>query len=130
MNLTICIANTIISGRHILFIDRNGEDKMHTMTLIRKHEGLEEWLCSTCGRHMLVNWYPKFKRTIIQAGDDSAGHSGFKGDVQAMNLENGGGVEINKTEDQHIPVDETSLAPWLNWMAKTDFSDRWNGSVQ
>ena len=103
---------------------------MHTMTLMRKHEGIEEWLCSTCGRHMLVNWYPKFKRTILQEGDSTSGHSGFKGESQIQDMMNGALDETSNLDDQHIPVDEARLSPWSNWMDKSDFADLWNGSTQ
>ncbi len=103
---------------------------MHDMTLIRKHEGTEEWLCPTCGRHMLVNWYPKFKRTILQDGDSSAGHSGFKGESQLENMVNNTVEGASKPEDAHLPIDESRLSPWSNWMDKSDFADRWNSSTQ
>lgn len=103
---------------------------MHSMTLIRKHEGTEEWLCSTCGRHMLVNWSPKFKRTILQAGDTSVGHSGFKGEIQTGDVANNSVEKTSATDDLHIPIDETKLTPWSTWMDKSDFADRWNNNVQ
>jgi len=104
---------------------------MHTMTLIREHEGTEEWVCSTCGRHMLVNWHPKFKRTVLNAGDSSVGHSGFKGEAQMADMVGDTTVEgASKSEELHIPIDESRLSPWATWMDKTDFSDLWNDSVQ
>ena len=99
---------------------------MHTMTLMRKHEGIEEWLCSTCGRHMLVNWQPKFKRTILNAGDLSVGHSGFKNEIEPETLTGGS----PKSEETHLPPDESRLTPWANWMDKSDFADRWTDDIQ
>lgn len=101
---------------------------MHDMTLIRKHEGTEEWICPICGRHMLVNWYPKFKRTILQAGDSSVGHNGFK--AEAQDMVDGSVEETSKAEDRPISIDESRLAPWSTWMDKTDFSDLWNTNTQ
>jgi len=103
---------------------------MHNMILIRKHEGTEEWLCSTCGRHMLVNWYPKFKRTILQDGDSSVSHSGFKGETQVGDMASDADEGTSKSEDRHIPIDESRLTPWAIWMDKADFADLWNNSVQ
>ena len=98
---------------------------MHTMDLIREHEGLEEWHCPACGRHLLVNWSPGFKRTIVNEGDFSAGHSGFKTDLQPENSEGIPG-EIQAAES----VDESTLAPWVVWMEKSDFADLWNDRGQ
>ena len=99
---------------------------MHTMTLMRKHEGIEEWLCPICGRHMLVNWQPKFKRTILSAGDLSASHNGFKSEIQPGSLADGS----SKPEEIHLPPDESRLTPWANWMDKSDFGKRWNNDIQ
>jgi len=103
---------------------------MHTMDLIREHEGTEEWLCPNCGRHMLVNWNPKFKRTILEAGDTSVGHNAFKCNVQVDDLVdtqvNGviPGVEVIE------PVDESRLIPWTSWMEQSNYSNLWNTGVQ
>ena len=99
---------------------------MHTMDLIREHEGTEEWLCPDCGRHMLVNWNPKFKRTILQAGDTSVGHNAFKCNGQVDAQANGvlPGVEVIE------PVDETRLIPWTSWMDKNNYSNLWNSNFQ
>lgn len=103
---------------------------MHTMNLIKEHEGTEEWLCSTCGRHMLVNWHPKFKRTVLDAGDLSVGHNGFKNRILPKDLldEQVGGHSTR--EDAIKPVDEARLTPWASWMNKTNFSNLWNSDVQ
>ena len=98
---------------------------MHTMDLIRQHEGLEEWFCPSCGRHLLVHWTPRFERTIINEGDLAAGHNGFKTELQPESLEViSGEVEAVK------PVDESSLLPWSVWMDKSDFADLWNDRGQ
>jgi|OpeIllAssembly_1097287.scaffolds.fasta_scaffold875047_1 DNA-directed RNA polymerase subunit RPC12/RpoP len=103
---------------------------MHTMSMIREHEGTEEWLCPTCGRHMIVNWRPKFKRTVLQAGDSGVSHSGFKNDPQ------GGHMMSSSTHDEslHIeverPIDESRLTPWEEWLKKTGFDDLWDRDIQ
>lgn len=103
---------------------------MHTMNLITDHEGTEEWLCPDCGRHMLVNWKPKFKRTILVAGDLSAGHTAFKNNLQ---LEDSVEDRLNRVlpEREVIePVDEARLIPWISWMNKNNYSNLWNNSAQ
>jgi hypothetical protein len=48
----------------------------HEMVQVGLAEGGEEWRCTTCERHMLVNWRPEFRRVLVHRGDDSAWHSG------------------------------------------------------
>jgi len=101
---------------------------MHTMTLINEHEGSEEWLCSTCGRHFLVNWFPKFKRTVLEPGDLSADHSGFRDNSQADDRVP---VPVDKTYRSELPeqpfaLEDPSLTPWIMWMDEVGFEDLWN----
>jgi len=106
---------------------------MHTMNLISEHEGTEEWLCPDCGRHLLVNWVPRFKRTVIVAGDNFVGHSGFKGFKSNVQLEGlvGTQAEAASPHTEAIePADETRLIPWISWMDKNNYSDLWNTGVQ
>lgn len=103
---------------------------MHTMDLIREHEGTEEWLCPDCGRHMLVNWNPRFKRTVLEAGDPSVGHTAFKNNVQTeelMDKRTGGVITGGEVIE---PVDEARLIPWISWMNKNNYSNLWNNSAQ
>lgn len=52
----------------------------HDMQLQTTHaSGAEEWVCPTCGRHLMVQWLPKFKRVVLYAGDELAIHNGSKG---------------------------------------------------
>ena len=103
---------------------------MHTMDLIKEHEGTEEWLCPDCGRHMLVNWRPKFKRTIIDVGDQSAGHSAFKSDAQSAEFM-GTQTEGTSSRAEAIePFDESRLIPWISWMNKNNYSNLWNAGAQ
>jgi hypothetical protein len=102
---------------------------MHTMNLIREHEGIEEWMCPECGRHMLVTWNPKFKRTILQAGDLSIGHSGFKNNLQLEDMADTS-TGKNSSQDSAIkPIDESRLTPWSSWMDKSDFANLWSDGV-
>ena len=52
---------------------------MHTLTMIDYHEGTEVWKCPTCGREVLVEWYPKFRKTVTVKGDEMVNHSAMKG---------------------------------------------------
>lgn len=39
----------------------------------------ERWECPTCGRVMLVRWFPEFEQVILRPGDEHAIHTGGKG---------------------------------------------------
>lgn len=57
---------------------------MHIMVKLREHEGTEEWFCDECGREVLITWTPKFIRTIVEEGDETVGHTGFKSDTRDL----------------------------------------------
>lgn len=103
---------------------------MHIMDLIREHEGTEEWLCPDCGRHMLVNWKPKFKRTILESGDSSMGHTAIKNNVQPEDLVDNRLNGVLPDREVIEPADETRLIPWISWMDKNNYSNLWNNSAQ
>jgi hypothetical protein len=100
------------------------------MDLIREHEGTEEWGCPDCGRHMLVNWNPKFKRTILESGDPSMGHTAFKNNVKPEDLVEDRFNGILPEREVIEPADEARLAPWVSWMDKNNYSNLWNNSAQ
>jgi hypothetical protein len=103
---------------------------MHTMNLIKKHEGIEEWQCPECGRHMLVTWNPKFKRTVLEAGDLSVGHNGFKNNLRPENMKDKLVDGDSSNAELNEPIDEERLAPWASWMKKSNYSKRWNSDIQ
>jgi len=80
----------------------------HEMQLERRHEsGTEEWYCPTCERRFLMNWEPKFKKIILEVGDEYAIHSGGKGGLRI------GSVEIIQRDLETGEISEESLRPWI-----------------
>ena len=99
---------------------------MHTMIMLNEHEGTEEWVCPSCGRHLLVTWFPDFKRTVLEAGDLSASHSGFKDNSL---MEDRIPVPVDKTHRQEEPkrlLEDPRLVPWIRWMDEVGFENLWN----
>jgi len=91
------------------------QDESHPMVLIASHpSGLVEWLCPTCGCHVLVSWPPEGKRIILDPGDRSAAHISCKDD-RSLEAE-----ELHSTDEE-----QACLAPWAEWMDKTDFERLW-----
>jgi len=102
---------------------------MHALELIREHEGTEEWLCPTCGRHLLVNWNPNFKRTILIAGDIDVTHSGFKNQAQSESTLDGRLRESFRHQMVEKPIEESRLIPWILWMDNSNFANLWSDGV-
>jgi hypothetical protein len=69
----------------------------HQMQLEKTHpSGAEEWLCPTCGRRFLMQYPPKYKKIVMEAGDEHAAHSGGKGGLQM------GPLQMNQDEDHDL----------------------------
>jgi hypothetical protein len=100
---------------------------MHMMDLIRENEGLEEWLCPTCGRRMTIIWQP-WKRTVLQTGDVFAGHIASKGGLRVEPMQiTRGKEEVSSSSGPPEPSSEDPyLAPWQRWLDRIDSDDLWN----
>jgi hypothetical protein len=101
---------------------------MHTMTLISEHEGTEEWLCSSCGRHLLVSWNPVFQKTILADGDPSAKHTGVKKNLFTGDNRDVPAALLPKPEED--PVSDARLEPWIAWMDNSGFENLWRKDVR
>ena len=99
------------------------EQPRHQMVLETAHSsGEEEWSCPTCGRRLLINWEPKFKRTVLKVGDEDASHSGGKGGLQM------GSTQVMPA-DHLIAEADPRLAPWAAWLNEVGFENLWNKEV-
>ena len=38
--------------------------------------GAEEWWCPTCGRRLLLHWPPRYRKLVLDRGDERAAHTG------------------------------------------------------
>ena len=74
--------------------------------------GAEEWLCPTCGRRLVMQWPPAFKRIILVPGDDQTPHHGGKG-----------GLRLS-TSAAHAP-DRPTEDPWTSWLNSADTAKWW-----
>jgi len=87
--------------------------QQHEMYLEQTHlSGVEEWCCPVCGRRILINWEPKFWKSVLDVGDEYAMHSGGKGGIQV------GSMQVS-------PVDPR-LDPWIRWFDENDFDSLWD----
>ena len=108
------------------------ESQQHEMQMETVHpSGAEEWYCPMCGRRILMQWPPAYKRIILDPGDRYASHSGSKGGLRIGLLQATQGEESAFDEelrpsntDLHdadpIESEETELTdtlrPWLQWL--------------
>lgn len=77
----------------------------HEMALQGRGEsGAEEWLCSACGRHIMIAWPPSFTMLVLDDGDLTAIHAGAKG-----------GVVMRQAEVAQVPSTEVTAGEqqWL-----------------
>ena len=106
------------------------DQEYHQMVLEEVHPSGEEiWNCPTCGRRFSVNWEPKFKRTILEAGDEYASHSGSKGGLQMGSMRTMPTDNSFPEEKQVISLEDPRLAPWKTWLDKVDFENLWNNEI-
>lgn len=55
----------------------------HKMELVYSHpNGEDETYCPICGRRILIQWPPDYRKTVLEVGDEDAIHSGGKGSLE------------------------------------------------
>ncbi len=59
----------------------------------------EEWYCPTCGRRILMQWPPHYKKIVLERGDTQAYHSGGKGGLRV------GAPQIEQAEDSILSAE-------------------------
>lgn len=95
------------------------EQQQHEMVLAKTHpSGADEWYCPTCGRRLLMNYGPEFKKTVIEAGDEYAVHNGGKGGVSMQ------APRIISSEELETEKDHR-LSAWSDWLDKMNFDAWW-----
>ena len=104
------------------------EQSAHAMELERTYpSGAQEWRCPTCGRHMIMQWPPNYKKIVLEAGDENASHSGGKGGLRmgaaqvasADDLLASSAPPCSADADDTTPDDRPNheaLGPWLKWL--------------
>jgi hypothetical protein len=106
-------------------------EQNHEMVLERSYpSGAEEWNCPNCGRRLLINWEPKFEKTILEAGDEYAIHSGGKGGLRIGHMQVAPINDPVLEDESMTPDEEPSLAPWVAWLEKSDFDSLWDDEAE
>jgi hypothetical protein len=63
-------------------------DRSHEMQLVRvdRESGAEHWHCHDCGRQLLLWHLPRYRKTVLVAGDEAACHTGNRGGLRFAQL--------------------------------------------
>lgn len=85
----------------------------HEMQLLTTHSsGAEEWHCPECGRRFVAQWEPKFRRVILEPGDEMAIHRG-QGELQQQSPEQ---------PSENLVSDDVQLSDvWKELLDRLDF---------
>lgn len=70
--------------------------------------GAEEWMCPICGRRFVMQWPPRYKRIVLEVGDEHAYHSATRGDEISFS-------SLSEVADPELD-EAQSLANWLEWL--------------
>ena len=81
-----------------------------------RRNGAEEWLCPSCGRQLLLQFLPRYKKLVLQPGDEYAAHTGTTDGVQL------GSVEVVATNDRPLTGPGSD---WRRWLADNGID--WDG---
>jgi hypothetical protein len=79
-----------------------------------------------------MQWPPAYNKVILEAGDETAIHSGGKGTAvhTDQNEQNQGAqAEPELVSEQH-EEDQDGLEPWLTWMDSIDFEQMWERDLK
>lgn len=100
--------------------------EQHAMVLEQTHpSGADEFYCPTCGRRILIQWPPVYKKTVLEEGDLFAAHSADKGGL-GMGAPGASGLATSRDQAQEgddLPLDHPSLDPWADWADHFDFGN-------
>ena len=89
----------------------------HEMHLVEEHApGIIEFACELCGRRLLMQWHPEYKKVVLQPGNEEAIHTGSQGGIQFSTAQ-----ITDKQEQQLTEADEQLLSPWVEALKKIDF---------
>lgn len=91
----------------------------HRMELVYSHpSGVDEMYCPTCGRKILIQWPPDYKKIVLEVGDEHAIHSGGKGGLEIS------ASQIAQQSDLSAQ-DVARLDQWEKWLGQMGFDDHW-----
>jgi hypothetical protein len=79
----------------------------------------DELFCPVCGRRILVQWSPDFKKIVLEAGDEYAIHTASKGSPNMMP------GDFYAQEEAVTAEDAERLAEWEVLLESINFESLW-----
>ncbi len=79
---------------------------------------IDELFCPICGRRIVVQWSPDFRKTVIEPGDENAIHTASKGGVSMEGQEEASPLELSVEEQER-------LAEWEVLLDQIGFESWW-----
>jgi hypothetical protein len=73
-----------------------------------------------------MDYGPKFKKTILEAGDEYAIHSGGKGGLRIGSMQAISTDNALPREEPVVSPEDPSLAPWVTWLDEVGFENLWD----
>ena len=93
------------------------DQEQHEMHLeVTYSTGVEEWRCPTCGRKILMQWPPHYKKVVLEPGDERAIHAGGQGGLRI------GSLQVSHDEAPES-AEDPPLGSWDDWLADVDLGD-------
>ncbi len=97
----------------------------HNMVIVKQHDdGSQEWLCPTCGRRFIMQWPPHYRRTILEAGDENAVHTGGTSGIGAGPVETGEDHFVEPESAEEVfdinSLDDPYLEPFERFLQNID----------
>lgn len=74
--------------------------------------GAEEWSCSACGRRLVLQWSPKYRRIVLEHGDMAVTHTGGYAGLRIDSTQPSPGSTAQDADD--------SLDAWQEGLADID----------
>jgi hypothetical protein len=89
------------------------------MQLLDTHSsGAIEWYCPTCGRRFLLQFPPKYKKIVLEAGDEYAVHSGGKDGLVI------GAPQLTQSSELS-EYESGCIINWEQWLGQMKYKSFW-----
>jgi hypothetical protein len=79
----------------------------------------DELYCPVCGRRILVQWSPDFKKIVLEAGDEFAIHTASKGNA------NMSANDFDPQDEPMVEEDAELIAAWDVLLEEINFESLW-----
>ena len=95
----------------------------HEMMLVKIYEtGVEEWLCPICGRRLMMQRPPQFRRIILAMGDELVSHTASQESLRLVGAEDANTTATPRTSSHTDDAQLATMRVWADWIDQLDLS--------